>query len=79
MTAVPATPAGYHAITPYLTIKGTAAALEFYKKAFGAVELMRLEMGPNVIGHAEIKIEHSRYWRCAGWLGCNSQRCGDRH
>jgi PhnB protein len=56
MSQVPYKPTGYHTVTPYLTIAGCAAAIEFYKQAFGAVEVMRLEMGPNVIGHAEIKI-----------------------
>ena len=56
---VATTPAGYHSVTPYLTIKGVASALEFYKKAFSAVEVMRMEMGPGVIGHAEIKIGDS--------------------
>lgn len=59
MSAVPTTPAGYHSITPYLTIKGAAEAIEFYKKAFGATEVMRLQMGPGVVGHAEIKIGDS--------------------
>src|SRR6188474_1094001 len=35
-------PEGYHTVTPYLIIKGAAAALEFYKKAFGATELVRM-------------------------------------
>jgi hypothetical protein len=34
-------PDGYHTATPYLIIRGAAAALDFYKKAFGATELMR--------------------------------------
>ena len=52
-------PDGYHTLTPYLSIKGAAAAIEFYKKAFNAVELMRL-VGPNgTIGHAEIRIGNS--------------------
>ncbi len=52
-------PKGYHAVTPYLIIRGAAAALAFYKKAFGATELMRMP-GPNgLIGHAEIKIGDS--------------------
>ena len=57
--SVPSTPAGYHSVVPYLTVKGAAAALEFYTKAFGATEVMRMEMGPGVIGHAEIKIGDS--------------------
>jgi PhnB protein len=56
MKNVPYKPAGYHTVTPYLTVKDCAAAIDFYKQAFGAVEVMRLDMGPNLIGHAEIKI-----------------------
>ncbi len=59
MNPVSTTPTGYHSVTPYLTIKGAAAAIEFYKKAFGAVEVLRLDMGPEIIGHAEIKIGDS--------------------
>jgi PhnB protein len=44
------------AVTPYLTIKGASDAIEFYKKAFGAVETMRLEEPSGRIGHAEIMI-----------------------
>ncbi len=52
-------PAGYHSVTPYLIVKGAAQAIEFYKAAFGAVELFRLEMENGVLGHAEIKIGDS--------------------
>src|SRR5262245_41187710 len=52
-------PPGYHTVTPYLIINGAAAALDFYKKAFGAVELMRYPMAGGKIGHAEIKIGDS--------------------
>ncbi len=38
---VKAIPAGYHTVTPYLVVKSAAEAIEFYKKAFGAVELVR--------------------------------------
>ena len=57
-TAVKPIPDGYHTVTPYLIIKGAADALEFYKKAFGATELFRMEHGGK-IGHAEIKIGDS--------------------
>ena len=56
--AVKPIPEGYHSVTPYLIIKGAADAIEFYKKAFGATELMRFPMGDK-IGHAEIKIGDS--------------------
>jgi PhnB protein len=57
--AVKPIPEGYHTVTPYLYIKGTAKALEFYKKAFGAVELFRMAGPDGRIGHAEIKIGDS--------------------
>ncbi len=53
-------PDGYHTATPYLIIKGAASAIEFYKKAFGATELMRMGDPSGRIGHAEIKIGDSR-------------------
>jgi PhnB protein len=53
---VQAIPAGYAGVTAYLIISGAARALDYYKKAFGATEIMRFP-GPNdTIAHAEIKI-----------------------
>ncbi|HKS83776.1 MAG TPA: VOC family protein [Candidatus Acidoferrales bacterium] len=53
-------PEGYHTITPSLTCRNASKAIEFYKNAFGAKELHRLE-GPNgTIGHAELQIGDSR-------------------
>ncbi|MGI8838042.1 MAG: VOC family protein [Pyrinomonadaceae bacterium] len=49
-------PAEYPGITPYLSVKGAADAIEFYKKAFGATEMMRLTGPDGTLGHAEIKI-----------------------
>jgi PhnB protein len=49
-------PEGYHSITPYLGIKKAAEAIDFYKKAFGAIEVMRLSMPDGGIGHAELRI-----------------------
>jgi len=51
-------PRGYHSVTPYLSVRGAAAAIEFYKKVFGAKEKMRMPEG-NRIGHAEIVIGES--------------------
>jgi len=51
-------PEGYHSVTPYLTVDDAAAALDFYARAFGAVEKFRMPMG-DVIGHAEILIGNS--------------------
>ena len=58
---VKAIPEGYHSITPYLIVQGGAAALEFYKKAFGATELMRFPMPSGKIAHAEMKIGDSLF------------------
>ena len=52
-------PDGYHTATPYLIVNGAAQAIEFYKKAFGATELMRMPQPGGKIGHAEIKIGDS--------------------
>jgi PhnB protein len=52
-------PDAYHRVTPYLVIKGAADAIEFYKRCFGATELMRMPAPDNKIGHAEIKIGDS--------------------
>jgi len=52
-------PEGYHTATPYLIIKDAAKAIEFYKKAFGAKEMMRMSQPDGRIGHAEIKIGDS--------------------
>jgi len=57
--AVKPIPDGYHSVTPYLIVNDAARALEFYKKAFDAVELMRMPGPDGKIGHAEIKIGDS--------------------
>ncbi len=43
-------------IVPYLMIDGAAAAIDFYQRAFGAIESYRLEMPGGAIGHAEIVV-----------------------
>ncbi|HEV7473188.1 MAG TPA: VOC family protein [Pyrinomonadaceae bacterium] len=57
--AVKPIPDGYHTATPYLIVNGAAAAIEFYKSAFGATELFRFPAPDGKIGHAEIKIGDS--------------------
>jgi len=52
-------PEGYHTVTPYLCVKGASDALEFYKKAFGATEVMRFPQPDGRIGHADIRIGDS--------------------
>lgn len=57
--AVKPIPQGYHSVTPYLIFDDAAKAIEFYKKALGAAELMRFPAPGGRIGHAEIKIGDS--------------------
>jgi PhnB protein len=49
-------PKGYAAVTPYLIVKGAAQAIDFYKKVFGATEVMRMNGPDGRIGHAELSI-----------------------
>jgi len=53
-------PKGYHAVTPYLSVQGAAGAVAFYKKVFGAKEIMRMPGPGGTIGHAEIQVGDSR-------------------
>ena len=59
MANVKPIPEGYHSVTPYLSIKGAAAAIDYYKQVFGATELFRMAGPDGKIGHAEIKIGDS--------------------
>ena len=52
-------PEGYTTATPYLIVKGAADAIEFYKRAFGATEILRMADPQGRVGHAEIKIGDS--------------------
>jgi PhnB protein len=60
MSQVKAVPEGMHTVTPHLICAGAAAAIEFYKKAFGATEAMRLPMPDGKLAHARIKIGDSQ-------------------
>jgi PhnB protein len=53
-------PAGYHAVTPYLSLSNAAKAIAFYAEALGAKELYRLPMPNGRIGHAELQIGDCR-------------------
>jgi len=70
MANVKAIPDGYHALTPYLTIKGASEAMGFYKQAFGAEEIFRMP-GPDgkTVMHAEMKIGDSRFMLGDEWPG----------
>ena len=52
-------PDGYHTVTPHIAVDGAADAIEYYKKAFGAKERMRMEGPGGMIAHAEIEIGDS--------------------
>ena len=54
-----AIPKGYHTVTPSLFVAGAAKAIDFYKKALGAEELMRFPGPDGKIMHAEIKVGDS--------------------
>ncbi len=57
--AVKPIPDGYHSITPYLVVKDADRAIAFYARAFGAVELMRMQQPDGRVGHAELRIGDS--------------------
>ncbi len=58
-TPVRPIPEGYHSISPALTCKDAARAIEFYKSVFGATEIMRMPGPGGVIMHAELRIGDS--------------------
>ena len=58
--SVKAIPQGFHTLTPGLTCKNAAAAIDLYKKAFGAVEHSRMASPDGRVMHAEIQIGDSR-------------------
>jgi PhnB protein len=58
--AVKPRPDGYHTITPFLNVKGTAGMIDFLKSALGAEEVMRMPGPGGVVMHAEVNIGDSR-------------------
>jgi len=59
MGKVKAIPEGYHVVTPYLTLRNAAQAIEFYKSAFGAEQTVRMDGPDGKVMHAEIRIGDS--------------------
>jgi uncharacterized glyoxalase superfamily protein PhnB len=59
MTQTKRVPEGFHTVTPHLVCAGAAQAIEFYKKAFGAVEEMRLPGADGKLMHAMLRIGDS--------------------
>ena len=66
-------PEGYHSVTPYVVVDGAARAIEFYKQAFGAAELFRMDGPDGRVAHAEIRIGDSHVM-----LGDESPEMGAR-
>jgi PhnB protein len=75
-------PEGYHNVTPYLLVDGAAEAIRFYEQAFGATEVLRMEMpvpsdaaggveGGNKIAHAEVRIGDSHIMLSDEWPDMN--------
>ncbi len=54
-----AVPKGYHSVTPYIIVRDAPSAIQFYERAFGADEHLRLEGPEGVVAHAEIQIGDS--------------------
>jgi PhnB protein len=52
-------PEGYHSVTPYLAVREAKRAIDFYQRAFGAKEVMRMDGPPGKIAHAELRIGDS--------------------
>lgn len=53
-------PKGYHSVTPYLVVHDGAAAIDYYKRAFGAKEVFRMDGPDHKVAHAEVQIGDSR-------------------
>ncbi len=70
--AVSPIPEGYHSVTPYLTCKNTAEAIEYYKSVFDATEIMRMTGPDGKIGHAELKIGDSHIMLADEFPGMNA-------
>jgi PhnB protein len=65
-------PKNYPVLTPYLCIKGATQAIEFYKKALGAKERMRMAAPGGMIGHCEMQIGPSLFMLADEFPGCGA-------
>jgi PhnB protein len=59
MSPVKPVPDGFYTVTPYLVVRGAAKALDFYAKAFGAEERLRMPGPDGAVMHGEFKIGNS--------------------
>ncbi len=62
MAKAKAIPDGTTSVTPYLVVKDAAEAIDFYKRAFGATEILRMPGPDGAIAHAEIQIGNARIY-----------------
>jgi PhnB protein len=58
--AAQAVPEGYQTLTPYLSVDDAEAAIDFYRRAFGATEQARMASPDGKIAHAELQIGDSK-------------------
>ncbi len=65
-------PNGYSNVTPYLIVSNGAGAIEFYKRYFGAIEVMRLPGPGGRVGHAELRIGNSHSLIDCSWVSMRS-------
>ena len=72
MSQVKPIPDGMHTVTPHLICAGAADAIEFYKKAFNAVELIRLPGPQGKLMHAMIRIGDSAIMLVDEMLDCGA-------
>jgi PhnB protein len=61
MSTVKTIPAGFHSITPYLSVKDAVSAIKFYQQAFGAKLVGQISMPDGAVGHAELLIGDSKF------------------
>ncbi len=74
MSKVNPVPAGFHTVTPHLVIQGAAKAIDFYKKAFGAKEIMRMPGPDGRLMHSDIQIGDSHIFIADEFpeMGCSN-------
>ena len=79
MSKLTIVPDGQGPLTPYLVTKDAAAAIAFYKTAFGATELFRLTEPSGKVGHAELRARPREPGQDAEGDGGGLQQTSGRH
>ena len=67
-------PAGYHTVTPALVVRDANAAIDFYRRAFGASEVSRMAGPDGKIMHAELRIGNSKFMVNDAMMGSKGPR-----